>query len=127
MEALPRDDRALGDQRRRCGRRRLRFPTCASPNRRAIHFFLDLMRHLGRSIIPRTRIDSAGLAKRDRTEYVREVNREHGDVLRSIANGDSDAAPGCDADPPRQQPRTTARVARRRRRRMTINLVFHSP
>jgi len=56
------------------------------------HFFLDLMRHLGRSIIPRTRIDSAGLAKRDRTEYVREVNREHGDVLRAIANGDPDAA-----------------------------------
>ena len=56
------------------------------------HFFLDLMRHLGRSIIPRTRIDSAGLAKRDRAEYVREVNREHGDVLRAIANGDSDAA-----------------------------------
>jgi DNA-binding FadR family transcriptional regulator len=56
------------------------------------HFFLDLMRHLGRSIIPRTRIDSAGLAKRNRAEYVREVNREHGDVLRAIVNGDSDAA-----------------------------------
>ena len=56
------------------------------------HYFLDLMRHLGRSIIPRTRIDSAGLAKRDRAEYVREVNREHGDVLRAIANGDPDAA-----------------------------------
>ena len=56
------------------------------------HFFLDLMRHLGRSIIPRTRIDSAGVAKLDRVDYVREVNREHGDVLRAIANGDPDAA-----------------------------------
>jgi hypothetical protein len=54
------------------------------------------MRHLGRSIIPRTRIDSAGLAKRDRAEYVREVNREHGDVLRAIANGDpTPRAPRC--------------------------------
>ena len=56
------------------------------------HFFSDLLRHLGRSIIPRTRIDSPGFAKLDRSEYVREVNREHGDVLRAIANGDSDAA-----------------------------------
>ena len=56
------------------------------------HFFPDLLRHLGRSIIPRTRIDSAGFAKLDRSEYIREVNREHGDVLRAIANGDSDAA-----------------------------------
>jgi DNA-binding FadR family transcriptional regulator len=50
------------------------------------------MRHLGRSIIPRTRLDSAGAAKLDSAEYVREVNREHGDVLRAIANGDPDAA-----------------------------------
>jgi DNA-binding FadR family transcriptional regulator len=56
------------------------------------HFFLDLMRHLGRSIIPRTRLDSAGAAKLDSAEYLREVNREHGDVLRAIANGDPDAA-----------------------------------
>jgi DNA-binding FadR family transcriptional regulator len=56
------------------------------------HFFLDLMRHLGRSIIPRTRIDSAGAARLDSVAYVREVNREHGDVLRAIVNGDSDAA-----------------------------------
>lgn len=56
------------------------------------HFFPDLMRHLGRAIIPRTRIDSASFARLDRAEYLREVNREHGDVLRAIANGDSDAA-----------------------------------
>ena len=56
------------------------------------HFFPDLMGHLGRAIIPRTRIDSASFAKLDRSEYIREVNREHGDVLRAIANGDSDAA-----------------------------------
>jgi len=56
------------------------------------HYFSDLMRHLGRAIIPRTRVDSAGAAKLDRAEYVREVNREHGDLLRAIAHGDSDAA-----------------------------------
>ena len=56
------------------------------------HYFSDLMRHLGRAIIPRTRVDSASAAKLDRAEYVREVNREHGDVLRAIVHGDSDAA-----------------------------------
>ena len=56
------------------------------------HYFPDLLRHLGRGVIPRTRIDSASLARLDRAEYLHEVNREHGDVLRAIAGGDSDAA-----------------------------------
>ena len=56
------------------------------------HYFPDLLRHLGRGVIPRTRIDSASLARLDRAEYLREVNGEHGDVLRAIAGGDSDAA-----------------------------------
>lgn len=56
------------------------------------HFFPDLLRHLGRSIIPRTRIDSSAAAKQDRGEYLRAVNREHQDIFRAIARSDSDAA-----------------------------------
>ncbi|CAG0966281.1 HTH-type transcriptional regulator LutR [Burkholderiales bacterium] len=56
------------------------------------HFFPDLIRHLGRAIIPRTRIDSAAVARLDRAEYLAQVNREHRDVYRAIERGDSDAA-----------------------------------
>jgi DNA-binding FadR family transcriptional regulator len=56
------------------------------------HYFPDLMRHLGRSIIPRTRIDSPAVAQLDRAEYLRTVNREHQDIFRAIARGDPDAA-----------------------------------
>jgi DNA-binding FadR family transcriptional regulator len=56
------------------------------------HYFADLLRHLGRTIIPRTRINSAALARKDRSEYLQQVNREHRDVVRAISRGDSDAA-----------------------------------
>lgn len=56
------------------------------------HYFPDLIRHLGRAIIPRTRIDSPAVAQLDRAEYVRTVNREHQDIYRAIARGDADAA-----------------------------------
>lgn len=56
------------------------------------HFFPDLLRHLGRAIIPRTRIDSPAIAHEARAEYLRRVNREHRDIHRAIARGDSDAA-----------------------------------
>ena len=52
----------------------------------------DLIRHLGRGIIPRTRIDSPAVAQRDRAEYVRTVNREHQDIYGAIARGDADGA-----------------------------------
>jgi DNA-binding FadR family transcriptional regulator len=56
------------------------------------HFFPDLLRHLGRAIIPRTRIDTSAAAHQDRGDYVRTVNREHQDIFRAIARSDSDAA-----------------------------------
>lgn len=56
------------------------------------HFFPDLLRHLGRRIIPRTRIDSSAAAHQERGDYVRAVNREHQDIFRAIARSDSDAA-----------------------------------
>lgn len=56
------------------------------------HFFPDLLRHLGRAIIPRTRIDSPGIAHQGRADYLRQVNHEHRDVFRAIARQDADAA-----------------------------------
>jgi DNA-binding FadR family transcriptional regulator len=56
------------------------------------HFFPDLLRHLGRGIIPRSRIDSPAVAQLDSADYVRTVNREHEDIFRAIARGDADAA-----------------------------------
>jgi GntR family transcriptional regulator, transcriptional repressor for pyruvate dehydrogenase complex len=56
------------------------------------HFFPDLLRHLGRAIIPRTRIDSSAAAHQERGDYLRAVNREHQDIYRAIARSDSDAA-----------------------------------
>ena len=67
------------------------FHLCVAESTRN-HYFPDLLRHLGRSIIPRTRIDSAALARLDRAEYLEQVNREHRDIYRAIARGDSDAA-----------------------------------
>ena len=56
------------------------------------HFFPELLRHLGRAIIPRTRIDSPAVAREARADYLRRVNREHHDIQQAIASGDSDAA-----------------------------------
>jgi GntR family transcriptional regulator, transcriptional repressor for pyruvate dehydrogenase complex len=56
------------------------------------HFFSDLLQHLGRAIIPRTRIDSPAIAHEAREDYLRRVNREHQAIRRAIARGDSDAA-----------------------------------
>jgi GntR family transcriptional regulator, transcriptional repressor for pyruvate dehydrogenase complex len=56
------------------------------------HFFPDLLTHLGRAIIPRTRIDSPGAAHEARGEYLRRVNREHQAIERAIVRQDGDAA-----------------------------------
>ena len=56
------------------------------------HFFSDLLRHLGRAIIPRTRVDSPAIAHEARADYLRRVNREHQDIQHAIVRGDSDAA-----------------------------------
>lgn len=56
------------------------------------HFFPELLRHLGRAIIPRTRIDSPAVAHEAREDYLRRVNREHHDILQAIQGQDSDAA-----------------------------------
>ncbi len=60
----------------------------ASSNR----YFVDLMNHLGKVVIPRTRVNSARLAQEARTEYLRRVGREHDDIYAAIARRDPDAA-----------------------------------
>jgi DNA-binding FadR family transcriptional regulator len=55
-------------------------------------YFVDLMNHLGKVVIPRTRVNSARLAQEARTEYLRRVGREHDDIYAAIARRDPDAA-----------------------------------
>lgn len=55
-------------------------------------YFHDILKQLGRAIIPRTRINSAALAEDDRTAYLNRVNREHEDIYNAIARKDPDAA-----------------------------------
>ena len=74
------------------------------------HFFPDLLRHLGRAIIPRTRIDSPAVAQEERADYLRRVNREHREIHRAIVRGDPEAA--------RAAMRTHLANSRRRLRRL---------
>lgn len=55
-------------------------------------YFHDILKQLGRAMIPRTRVDSAGLAERDREGYLDRVHVEHEDVYTAIARMDPDAA-----------------------------------
>lgn len=55
-------------------------------------YFHDILKQLGRTIIPRTRINSAALAEDDQTAYLNRVNREHEDIYNAIARKDPDAA-----------------------------------
>ncbi|MDD0974770.1 FadR/GntR family transcriptional regulator [Pseudomonas fontis] len=55
-------------------------------------YFTDIMGHLGASIIPRTRVNSARIAHDDQANYLARVNREHEDIYDAIARGDADGA-----------------------------------
>lgn len=55
-------------------------------------YFTDIMTHLGTSIIPRTRLNSARIAHDDREHYLARLSREHEDIYEAIARQDSDAA-----------------------------------
>ena len=55
-------------------------------------YFKDIFNHLGTTIIPRTRIDTAGMTGSDQTQYLARVNREHEDIFAAIARKDPDAA-----------------------------------
>lgn len=55
-------------------------------------YFTDIMNHLGTSIIPRTRVNSARIAHDDQRHYLERVNQEHEDIYGAIARGDTDGA-----------------------------------
>ncbi|MDD0845131.1 FadR/GntR family transcriptional regulator [Pseudomonas sp. Gutcm_11s] len=55
-------------------------------------YFTDIMTHLGTSIIPRTRLNSARLAHDDEKHYLARLSREHEDIYEAIARQDADAA-----------------------------------
>ncbi|MBD1553355.1 FadR/GntR family transcriptional regulator [Pseudomonas typographi] len=55
-------------------------------------YFTDIMTHLGTSIIPRTRLNSARLAHDDHQHYMTRLSREHEEIFDAIARQDADAA-----------------------------------
>jgi GntR family transcriptional repressor for pyruvate dehydrogenase complex len=60
----------------------------ASGNR----YFYDILHHLGSNIIPRSRLNSAKLAKDDPKIYMERVVNEHEDIYNAIARKDAEAA-----------------------------------
>lgn len=55
-------------------------------------YFIDIIDHFGTSIIPRTRLDSAYIARSDQQEYHNRLCREHDDIYAAIQRQDSEAA-----------------------------------
>lgn len=55
-------------------------------------YFTDIMLHLGTSIIPRTRLNSARLTHDDQQHYLERLNREHEDIYQAIARQDAESA-----------------------------------
>lgn len=56
------------------------------------HYFADLLGYLGTMVIPRTRLNTAELARLDRHDYLVGVHREHRSIYEAIARGDGEAA-----------------------------------
>jgi GntR family transcriptional regulator, transcriptional repressor for pyruvate dehydrogenase complex len=54
--------------------------------------FVELMNYLGTMVIPRTRVNTARLAKQGRSDYLVRVNHEHEDIYQAIARKDPEAA-----------------------------------
>lgn len=55
-------------------------------------YFVDILTQMGSALIPRNRIDSAGIAHADPKAYVALVNVEHKSILDAIRRGDADGA-----------------------------------
>ncbi|KKB62175.1 GntR family transcriptional regulator [Robbsia andropogonis] len=55
-------------------------------------YFVDILTQMGTALIPRTRIDSAGIAHADPKAYIALVNVEHKSILDAIRRGDADGA-----------------------------------
>jgi DNA-binding FadR family transcriptional regulator len=55
-------------------------------------YFVDILRHLGNTIIPRARVDSAQLAHDDPAVYLQRVQHEHEDIYQAILRQDAEGA-----------------------------------
>ena len=55
-------------------------------------YFVEIMSHLGSTLIPRTRLNSADLSSTHLAEYMARINREHQTIVESIANRDPSSA-----------------------------------
>jgi DNA-binding FadR family transcriptional regulator len=55
-------------------------------------YFVDILAQMGTALIPRERIDSAGIARADPKAYVALVNLEHESILDAITRHDADGA-----------------------------------
>lgn len=55
-------------------------------------YFVDILTQLGTALIPRERIDSAGIAEEDPQAYLSHVNREHESILDAIGRHDAESA-----------------------------------
>lgn len=55
-------------------------------------YFVDVLRDLGNTIIPRARLNTADLANVEPSSYYQRVNREHDDIFHAIERQDPEAA-----------------------------------
>lgn len=55
-------------------------------------YFVDFMRQLGKTIIPRARLNASQMMEGNRIDYLRRVNREHEDIYNAIRRADPEAA-----------------------------------
>lgn len=55
-------------------------------------YFVDILTQMGPALIPRNRVDSAGIAHADPASYLALVNLEHKSILDAITRHDADGA-----------------------------------
>jgi GntR family transcriptional repressor for pyruvate dehydrogenase complex len=55
-------------------------------------YFVEILRDLGNAIIPRSRLNTAHLAKVEPASFYERVNNEHEDIFQAIARQDPEAA-----------------------------------
>lgn len=55
-------------------------------------YFVDVMSHLGATLLPRTRVSTAKLSASELTPYLRRVNQEHEQIFEAIARRDTEGA-----------------------------------
>ncbi|WNW13856.1 FadR/GntR family transcriptional regulator [Pseudomonas sp. DTU_2021_1001937_2_SI_NGA_ILE_001] len=56
------------------------------------HYLIDIMKHLGTKLIPRTRMNSAYIGQSNRSTYLAGINAEHQQIFDAIASRHVDAA-----------------------------------